>query len=109
MDSGTSCDICAGFVEDFGADTWVLGSRGVEMCALMWVLLLSFLALSLVSGHDYRITQGSNVRKNCLADKGPELGPEPDDPDKDFGQHAVPSGCVGHGRIRMTTTSSRSF
>jgi len=67
--SGTSYELWAGFVDDLGADAWVLGSGGVEVRALMRVLRLPFLALSLISGHDYHVTQNFNVRKNCLADK----------------------------------------
>ena len=63
---------------------------GGGVCTDDWVLLvLPFLALSLVSGHDYRITQGSNVRKNCLADKGPKLDPKP---------ATLTKGCASHGR-----------
>ena len=46
---------------------------GGEVRTVMWVLLLSLLALSLVPGH---ITQGFDPRKNCLANKGPELFPK---------------------------------
>ena len=51
----------------------------------MWILLLSLLALSLVSGHDHHIMQGFNARKNCLADKGPELVSKAGNPDEDCG------------------------
>jgi len=81
--SGTSCKILTGFIEGLGADLWVLGSRGVGVRALMRVLLLSLLVLSLVSGHDHHTIQSFNVRKNCLADKGPELVPKPVNPDED--------------------------
>lgn len=49
----------------------------------MWDLLLSFLALSLVSGNDYRITQDINMRKNYLADQGAKLVSKPSSPDED--------------------------
>ena len=58
---------------------------GEEVRTLMWVLLFSLLALSLVPGQDYHITQGFDPRKNCLANKGPELFPKSANPDEDCG------------------------
>ena len=72
-------------------DSW--GSRGVEVCALIRVLLLSLLASSLFSGRDRHITQGSDVRKRTVL------------PTR--ASNSVLSGCAGHRRTRITGTSSQ--